>query len=50
MKLYFFVKIKYQSSAKILSVCIKYSVRDLLCDVNNDARPADSDRPMRHMR
>jgi len=33
MKLDFFVKLKYQSSAIILSVINKYSVCDLLCDV-----------------
>jgi len=35
MKLELFVKLKYQSNIIILSVDIKYSVRDLLCDVNN---------------
>jgi len=29
-----FVKLKYQSSTLIIYVAIKYSVRDLLCDVN----------------
>ena len=32
-----FVKLKYQSIIKILFVGIKYSVRDLLFDVNNYA-------------
>jgi len=30
----FFVKLKCQSSAVMLSLGIKYSVRDLICDVN----------------
>jgi len=30
-------KLKYQKSARILSVGIKYFVRDLLCDVTNYA-------------
>jgi len=34
MRLDLFVKLKYQLSTLMLSVCIKYSVRDLLCDVN----------------
>jgi len=33
MRLDFFIKLKYQSSTIILSVDIKYSVCDLLCDV-----------------
>jgi len=40
MRLDFFVKLKYQSSSMSLSVAIKYSVRHLLCDVNNNAWPA----------
>jgi len=47
VKLDFFVKIKYQSSTKILSDDVKYSVRDLLCDVNTMFDPQSSD--MRHM-
>jgi len=35
--------LKYQSSTITLSVAIKYSVRDLLCDVNNNAYPQSSD-------
>jgi len=35
MRLDLFVKLKYQSNAKILSVGITYSVRDLLFDVKN---------------
>jgi len=35
MRLAFVVKFKYQSSTVILSVGIKYSVRDLRHDVNN---------------
>jgi len=38
MKLDFFVKLKYQSITKILSVGIKHSARHLLCHVNNYAR------------
>jgi len=34
MRLDLFVKLKHQSDTKILSVGIKYSVRDLLFDVN----------------
>jgi len=37
MTLNFFVKLKYQSSTIILSVGNKYSVRDLLCDIINNA-------------
>jgi len=37
MRLDLFVELRYQSSTIILSVGIKYSVRDLLCDVNNYA-------------
>jgi len=37
MRLDLFVKLKYQSNTKILSVVIKYSVHDLLFDVNNNA-------------
>jgi len=37
MRLDLFVKLKYQSNTKILSVGIKYSVRGLLFDVNNYA-------------
>jgi len=33
----------YQSSTIILSVGIEYSVRDLLCDVINNAYPQSSD-------
>jgi len=40
MRLDLFVKLKYQSSSIILFVGIKYSMRDLLCNVNNYARPA----------
>ena len=35
MRLDLLVKLKYQSCTKILCVNIKYSVRDLLFDVNN---------------
>jgi len=35
MRLALYVKLKYQSSTVILFVCIKYSMRDLLVDVNN---------------
>jgi len=37
MKLYLFVKLKYQSSTIILFVGIRYSMRDLLSDLNNYA-------------
>jgi len=33
MRLDFFVKLKYQPNTITLSVGIKYSMRDLLCDV-----------------
>ena len=36
-RLDFFVKLKYQSSTIILAVGIKYSERDLLCDVSDYA-------------
>jgi len=35
------VKLKYQSNNKILYVGIKYSVRDLLFDVNKYAGPVN---------
>jgi len=35
MRLYLFVKLKYQSSTIILFVGIIYSMRDLLSDLNN---------------
>jgi len=37
MRLAFFVKLKYQPRTIILSVGNKYSLRDLLCDVINNA-------------
>ena len=37
MKLDLFVKLMYEASTIILSVGIKYSMRDLLFDVNNSA-------------
>jgi len=37
MTLDLFVNLKYQSNTVILSVGIKYSVRDLLCDANSYA-------------
>jgi len=37
MGLDFFVKLKINQASLILSVGIKYSVRDLLCDVSNYA-------------
>jgi len=37
MRLDLFVKFQYQSNTIIFSVGIKYSVRDLSCDVNNYA-------------
>ena len=41
------VKLKYHSNTKILSVGIKYYMRDLYLDVNNYALPQTSD--MRHV-
>jgi len=41
MRLDFFVKLKHQSNTIILSVRIKYSVLDLVCDVINNAWPAN---------
>jgi len=41
MKLDLFFKLKYQSSLIILSVGIRYSMRDLLSDLNNYACPAN---------
>jgi len=41
MRLDVFVKVKYQSNTKTLSVGIKYSMRDLPFDVNNYAWPAN---------
>jgi len=37
MRLVLFVKLKYESSTIILFVDIRYSMRDLLSDLNNDA-------------
>jgi len=36
MRLDFIIKSKYESSTIILFVGIKYSMRDLLSDLNND--------------
>jgi len=36
-RLYLFVKLKYQSRAIILFVAIRYSMRDVLSDLNNYA-------------
>jgi len=36
LRLYFFVKLKHQSSAIILYVGIKYSMRELLRDADNN--------------
>jgi len=41
MRFDLFVNLRYQLSTKILSVSIKYSVRNLLFDVNNYVRPAN---------
>jgi len=41
MKLNLFVKLKYQSSTMTLFVGIKYSLRDLLCGINNDLQSSD---------
>ena len=40
MRLDLFVKLKYESSTIILFVGIRYSMRDLLSDINNYAWPA----------
>jgi len=40
MRLYLFVKIKHESSTVILFVGIRYSMHNLLSDLNNYARPA----------
>jgi len=37
MRLDLLVKLKYESSTIILFVCITYSMRDLLSDLNNYA-------------
>jgi len=37
MRLYLSVKLKYESSAIILFVSIRYSMHDLLSDLNNYA-------------
>jgi len=42
MRLDLFVKLKYQSITTILSVGIKYSIRDLLCDLDNSPGPQNS--------
>jgi len=36
-----FVNLKYASSTITLFVCIRYSMRDLLSDLNNYAWPAN---------
>jgi len=41
MRLDLFVKLKYESSTIILFVCIRYSMCDLLSDLNNSAWPAN---------
>ena len=41
MRLDLLVKLKYESSTIILFVGIRYSVRDLLSDLNNYAWPAN---------
>jgi len=41
MRLDFFVKLKNESSTIILFVGIRYSMRDLLSDLNNYAWPAN---------
>jgi len=40
-RLYLFVKLKYQSRAIILFVAIRYSMRDVLSDLNNYAWPSN---------
>jgi len=41
MELDLFLKLKYESIIIIVLVGIRYSVRDLLFDLNNYARPAN---------
>jgi len=41
MRLDLFVKLKHESGTIILSVDIRYSMRDLLSDLNNYALPAN---------
>jgi len=41
MRLDLFVKFKYESGTIILFVRIRYSMRDLLSDLNNYAWPAN---------
>jgi len=41
MRLNIFVKLKYESTIIILFVVIRYSMRNLLSDLNNYARPAN---------
>jgi len=41
MRLDLFVKLMYESSNKILFVGIRYSMRDLLSDLNNYVWPAN---------
>jgi len=41
MRLNLFVKLKYESSTIVLFVGIRYSMRDLLFDLNNYAWPAN---------
>jgi len=41
MRLDLFVKLKYQSSTVILFVGLRYSIRDLLSDLNNYAWPVN---------
>jgi len=40
MELEFFVKLKYQTSTIMLPLSVKYSMRDLICDVNYCLWPA----------
>jgi len=41
MRLYLFIKLKYQSRSVMLFVGIRYSMRDLLSDLSNYAWPAN---------
>jgi len=41
MRLDLFVKLKYESSTTILFVGVKYSMRDLISELNNYAWPAN---------
>jgi len=41
MRLDLFIKLKYESSTIIIFIGIRYSIRDLLSDLNNYTWPAN---------